>query len=75
MVRTITAGVPLHVTQPDHIHLVVAPETETALATTLKPVHLRHAPHVNWPRNLTGRILRPRPGQRPEKGQSALNLG
>ena len=40
----------------NHVHLVVVPETETALATTLKPVHLRYAQHVNWTHNLTGRL-------------------
>jgi len=48
---------PLHVAQPNHVHPVVVPETETALATTLKPLHLKRAPHVNWTHNLTGRLL------------------
>jgi hypothetical protein len=75
MAKTVIAGVPLHVTQPNHVHLVVAPETEAVLATTLRSVHLRYAQHVNWTPNLTGRTLRPRLGQRPEKGQGELNLG
>jgi putative transposase len=40
----------------NHVHLVVVPETLTALAATLKPVHLRYAQHVNWTHNQTGRL-------------------
>lgn len=40
----------------NHVHLVVVPETLTALAAALKPVHLRYAQHVNWTHNQTGRL-------------------
>lgn len=40
----------------NHVHLVVVPESLTALAAALKPVHLRYAQHVNWTHNQTGRL-------------------
>jgi putative transposase len=40
----------------NHVHLVVVPQSESALASTLKPVHLRYAQHVNRTRGVTGRI-------------------
>ena len=40
----------------NHIHLVVVPQQEESLAAVLKPVHLRYAQHINWTRNLNGRL-------------------
>ncbi len=40
----------------NHVHLVVVPRTEQALAGALKPLHLRYAQHVNWTQGLTGRL-------------------
>jgi len=41
---------------PNHVHLVVLPKSEKALAETLKPVHALHAQQINWRHNLTGRL-------------------
>ena len=40
----------------NHVHLVATPQRDDSLATTLKPVHLRYAQHVNWSQKLTGRL-------------------
>lgn len=40
----------------NHFHLVAIPARAGSLAETLKPVNLRYAQHVNWTRNLTGRL-------------------
>ncbi len=40
----------------NHIHLMAVPGTAQSLAGALKPVHLRHAQHVNWTQRLTGRL-------------------
>lgn len=40
----------------NHVHLVVTPKTQTSLARTLKPVHMRYAQHVNWTHKLSGRL-------------------
>jgi len=40
----------------NHVHLVVVPSTEQALAGALKPVHLRYTQHVNRAQGLTGRL-------------------
>lgn len=41
---------------PDHVHLVVLPATDGALADTLGRAHLRYTQHVNRREGVTGRI-------------------
>ncbi|NLF58106.1 MAG: transposase [Candidatus Hydrogenedens sp.] len=40
----------------NHVHLVLLPHGEHALGTALKPVHLRHAQHVNRVLGLNGHL-------------------
>src|SRR5271157_5395495 len=40
----------------NHVHLVVVPPSETALADVLRPLHTRYAQHVNWTHELSGRL-------------------
>ena len=41
---------------PNHVHLVVVPATPDALHRVLKPLHMRHAQHVNRARDCKGHL-------------------
>jgi len=41
---------------PNHVHLVVVPATRDALQRALKPLHMRHAQHVNRAKECSGHV-------------------
>lgn len=57
---------------PNHIHLLLVPETESGLTEAVAETHRRHATFINRREGWTGHLWQDRYGSEPVDGSSLL---